>query len=336
MNLDVLVHLRQHLVDFVGGLRLWPPAVSLLMPLVLGLVLTPLGIGILARLGLGQRVREGGPEEHHAKEGTPTSGGLIVIALVLITLFFVDRRPELLPVLGALFLGAAFGMIDDLATVRGAARGLLARQRIVGQLAIGVGLGFWFLAVHADTQTLPIVGAWHMGWLIVPVAALALAGAANAFNLTDGSDGLAPGVMVVVAVVLALMARNFHQVAHVRLLLATAGALLAFLVYNLPPARAFLGGVGSEGIGMLIAAASISAGLVWFLPLLALVPVIETLSVIIQVASFKSRGRRVFKMAPLHHHFQVSGWNEWTVALAGWAASTAAGTIGLLLTRRAA
>ena len=333
-----LAFLGQGLIESLGGLQLWPPAVALLLPLIFGLLLAPFGFGLLARFGLGQRVRVGGPEEHHAKEGTPTAGGLIVIALILVTVFLIDRRRELLPVLAALALGAGFGLVDDLATLRSvgvAARGLMARQRIIVQLAIGGALGFWFMAIHADTQTLPLLGAWRMGWLIVPVAALALAATANAFNLTDGSDGLAPGVMVIVVVVLALMARNLHQVALVRLLLATAGALLAFLVYNLPPARVFLGGVGSEGIGMMIAAASISLGLVWLLPLLALVPVLETLSVIIQVASFKTRGRRAFRMAPLHHHFQVGGWNEWTVALAGWAASLAAGTIGLLLTREA-
>ncbi len=336
MNLQALGHLRERLVDATFHFQPWPPAAAVLLPLVVGLLLTPLGIGLLSRLGMGQRVRVGGPEEHHTKEGTPTAGGLVVIALILLAVAFVDRRRELVPVLVALVLGGALGLVDDIATVRGAARGLLARQRIVLQGLIGLGLGYWFLQLHFDTQVVPVIGTWHMGWLIVPVAALALVAAANAFNLTDGSDGLAPGVMVVVAVVLALMVRNQRDVALTRLLLATAGALLAFLVYNLPPARAFLGGVGSEGIGMMIAAASVAAGLVWFLPLLAVVPAIETLSVVAQVVSFKTRGKRVLKMAPLHHHFQVSGWGEWTVALVGWATSSAAGAIGLLLVRRAA
>jgi phospho-N-acetylmuramoyl-pentapeptide-transferase len=324
------------LVDGVAHFHPSPPLVALLLPLVAGLLLMPMAIGLLARVGMGQRIREEGPEAHQAKEGTPTSGGLAVIVLVLLTVLLVDRRAELLPVLAALLLGAGFGMFDDIATVRGRSRGLLARQRIVVQAIIGLGIGYWFLALHQDQQMVPLLGSWKMGWLIVPVAALALVAAANAFNLTDGSDGLAPGVMVVIALVLAVMSRNLHQVFLVRLLLATVGGLLAFLVYNLPPARAFLGGVGSEGLGMMIAAASISAGLMWFLPLLALVPVLETLSVVIQVIGFKGFGRRLFRMSPLHHHFQLGGWNEWSVALAGWAASSAAGTIGLLLVRRTA
>ncbi|MDP9326570.1 MAG: phospho-N-acetylmuramoyl-pentapeptide-transferase [Candidatus Dormibacteraeota bacterium] len=335
MKLDFLAHGRDRVVDFFTHFAPWPPAAALLLPLVVGLLLLPLGIGLLARLGMGQRVRVGGPDEHHTKAGTPTAGGLIIIALVLLAVLFIDRRPEVVPVLAAMILGGGLGLVDDIATVRGAARGLLARQRIVAQGLIGVGLAYWFFTMGMDTQVVPLVGTWHMGWLIVPVGAVALVSAANAFNLTDGSDGLAAGVMVLVALVLALIVRNRHDIAIVRLLLATAGALLAFLVYNLPPARVFMGGVGSEGIGMLLAAASIAGGLLWFLPLLALVPAIETLSVIVQVVSFKTRGKRVFKMAPLHHHFQVSGWGEWTVALAGWAATSAVGTLGLLLARRA-
>jgi phospho-N-acetylmuramoyl-pentapeptide-transferase len=124
-----------------------------------------------------------------------------------------------------------------------------------------------------------------------------------------------------------------HQVALVRLLLAIVGAGLAFLAYNLPPARVFLGGVGSEGLGMLIAAAAIAGGLVWYLPLLALVPLVETLSVIVQVYSFKTRGKRVFRMSPLHHHFELGGWSEWRVAGSAWLATGIAGTLSLLLTR---
>jgi phospho-N-acetylmuramoyl-pentapeptide-transferase len=127
-----------------------------------------------------------------------------------------------------------------------------------------------------------------------------------------------------------------HQVALVRLLLAVVGAMVAFLVYNLPPARVFLGGVGSEGLGMLLAAAAIAGGLVWYLPLLALVPVLETLSVIIQVYSFRTRGKRVFRMAPLHHHFQLAGWSELKVALSAWSATSLAGALSLLLSRRPA
>ncbi|MEA2647106.1 MAG: phospho-N-acetylmuramoyl-pentapeptide-transferase, partial [Chloroflexota bacterium] len=329
--------LRQRLADAAAGFHPWPPAAAVLLPFLVGLVLMPLFIGLLARAGMGQRIREEGPSSHLAKGGTPTAGGLAVILLLLLGLLMIDRRPEVLPVLAALVLGAALGLVDDLATVRGQARGLRARQRIVVQAGIGLVIGYLLLRAGADAQLVPVIGTWQMGWLVVPAAALALVAAANAFNLTDGSDGLAPGVMVVVAVVLALMVRaHDNDVALVRLLLVTAGALLAFLAYNLPPARVFLGGVGSEGLGMLLAAAAIAGGLMWFLPLLAIVPVLETLSVIIQVYFFRTTGRRVFRMSPLHHHFQLGGWSEWTVALSAWATSSLAGTISLLLVRRPA
>jgi phospho-N-acetylmuramoyl-pentapeptide-transferase len=317
----------------------WPPAVALLLPLVLGLLLMPWAIGLLSRHGMGQRIREEGPKSHQAKGGTPTAGGLAVITLVLLTLLFIDRSRSLLPVLAALALGAALGLVDDLVTVRSRAwtRGLLARQKIVVQLAIGLAIGTWLFSMGMDHQVVPLLGTWRMGVLIVPVAALALVAASNAFNLTDGSDGLAPGVILLVALVMALMLRgNGHQVALVRLLLAVVGAMAAFLVYNLPPARVFLGGVGSEGLGMLLAAAAIAGGLVWYLPLLALVPVLETLSVIIQVYSFKTRGVRVFRMSPLHHHFQLGGWSEWMVAGSAWAATGLAGTLSLILSRKPA
>jgi phospho-N-acetylmuramoyl-pentapeptide-transferase len=237
-----------------------------------------------------------------------------------------------------MLLGAALGLVDDVATVRTAARGLLARQKIVIQVVIGLALGYWFLRLHQDAQLTPF-GMWRMGALIVPVAALALVASANAFNLTDGSDGLAPGVVLVVALFIALIARHLnhhHDTAQVRLMLATVGAAGAFLVYNLPPARVFMGGAGAEGLGMLLAATCISVGLIWLLPVLALIPVIETASVIIQVYFFKRDGRRVFKMTPIHHHFHLEGWGEWRVAITAWGLSAAAGVVAMLLTRKAA
>ncbi|GAC1335930.1 MAG: phospho-N-acetylmuramoyl-pentapeptide-transferase [Candidatus Dormibacteria bacterium] len=316
----------------------WPPLWAFLVPLVLGVAVLPWATGLLAKAGMGQKIREEGPRAHLAKGGTPTAGGLVIIALLLGTLALLDRSPRVYPALVALALAGGFGFLDDLLTVKSRARsrGLLARQRIVVQLVIGLVVAVVLLRAHADVQVLPVVGTWRMGWLLVPFAAVVIAAAANAFNLTDGSDGLAPGVMVAVAMVLALMLRHQQQGSLVRLLLATAGALVAFLVYNVPPARVFMGGVGSEGLGAMLAVVAISGGYMWFLPLLAIVPLLETLSVIAQVYSFKTTGRRVLRMAPLHHHFQLGGWNEWTVALAGWAATLGAGTLALLLTRRPA
>lgn len=315
----------------------WPPLWAFLVPLLVGVLVMPWTIGLLARAGMGQKIREEGPRSHMAKGGTPTAGGIVVVGLVVLTALLLDRSTQVVPALLAVLLAGGFGLLDDLVTVKSRAwsRGLMARQRIVVQLGVGLVLAIVLLRSHADAQVVPFLGTWHMGWLLLPFGAIAIAAAANAFNLTDGSDGLAPGVMVAVAVVLALMLRGPHaHVALVRLLLATAGALVAFLVYNVPPARVFLGGVGSEGLGAMLAVVAIAGGYMWFLPLVAIVPLLETLSVIAQVYSFKTTGRRVLRMAPLHHHFQLGGWNEWSVALAAWAATFVAGTVSLLLTPR--
>jgi phospho-N-acetylmuramoyl-pentapeptide-transferase len=323
---------------FIGALpHPWPPLWAVLVPLVLGVVVMPWFVGRLARAGMGQKIREEGPRAHMAKGGTPTSGGLGVIALILVGVLLMDRSATIVPVLVALALAGGFGLLDDLVTVKSRSwtRGLLARQRIVMQFAVALVVAIVLLRSHADTQVIPLGGTWRMGWLLLPFATVGLAAAANAFNLTDGSDGLAPGVMLVVAVVIAMLARNhLHQVALIRLMLITAGALAAFLVYNTPPARVFLGGVGSEGLGMMLAAAAVSAGFLWFLPLIAIVPVLETVSVIAQVSYFKRTGKRLLKMSPLHHHFQLAGWGEWSVALAGWTATLVAGSVSLLLVRR--
>jgi phospho-N-acetylmuramoyl-pentapeptide-transferase len=315
----------------------WPPLWAFLVPLLLGVVLMPWAVGRLARAGMGQKIREEGPRAHMAKGGTPTSGGLAVIGLIAVTVVLMARSTAIFPELLALVLAGGLGLVDDLATVksRSSARGLLARERIVLQVIVGLVVAIVLLRAHADVQIIPLLGTWKMGWLLIPIGAVALVAAANAFNLTDGSDGLAPGVMLFVAVVIAILARvHPPHVALIRLMLATAGALAAFLVYNLPPARVFLGGVGSEGLGMMLAAAAVGAGFMWFLPLIAIVPVVETASVMIQVYAFKTTGKRVFKMSPLHHHFQLQGWSEWTVALAAWAATCVAGTVSLLLVRR--
>ncbi|MHB8508260.1 MAG: phospho-N-acetylmuramoyl-pentapeptide-transferase [Candidatus Dormibacteria bacterium] len=333
--------MHEALLTQVQPIPVWLPLAALLIPFLVGAALMPVAIGLLATAGMGQRVREEGPASHLAKGGTPTSGGLAVILVLLATLLLLDRRREILPALGALFLGGGLGLLDDLITVKGppGMRGLKARQKLTIQVVLGLGLGILALRLHQDSQLFPFSGHWKMGGLIVPVAALALVAASNAFNLTDGSDGLAPGVMLVVAIAIAFVTRHIdhhHDVALTRLMLATAGALGAFLLYNLPPARVFLGGVGSEGIGMLLAATAISGGLLWLLPLLAVIPVVETLSVIAQVYWFKRTGRRIFRMSPLHHHFQLGGWDEWRVASSAWAVTAVAGGLSVLLTRKVA
>jgi phospho-N-acetylmuramoyl-pentapeptide-transferase len=166
---------------------------------------------------------------------------------------------------------------------------------------------------------------------MVPLGAVAFAAGTNAFNLTDGSDGLAGGTGLVAFLAIGLLAYWSGRSQLAVLPLALAGSLAGFLFYNIFPARVFMGDTGSLGLGNALVAAAIATGFLWYLPLLGLTFVVETLSVIIQVASFKLTGRRVFKMSPLHHHFHLAGWPETRVAIAFWALGIAGAVLSLAL-----
>lgn len=274
----------------------------------IGLVLTGVFVQLARRLGWGKAIREAGPRSHLGKAGTPTMGGVafLVAAIAAWLLSAGDLAAELALVLLVVGSGA-LGLYDDVTSLRrkrqaasgeaqdgpDAATGVLARYRLVGQAVLGLAFAWW--AVRGGAV------AFGIGWLDVATFAFVIVGAINAFNFTDGLDGLAGGVGVII--LLFFLGSPFAA--------ALMGALLGFLWYNVHPARTFMGGVGSEALGAAVAGLAIVQGYVWYLPLIAILPVLEVLSVIAQVTYFRlTGGKRLLRMSPLHHHFELSGWPE--------------------------
>jgi phospho-N-acetylmuramoyl-pentapeptide-transferase len=310
------------------------PLLVFVAALILGALVFPAAIGQLARARMGQQIREEGPVEHHGKAGTPTAGGVVFILVALVLYLAADRSLAGGFVLIALVLGGALGFIDDFSAIRGGRNlGLRARQKIVIQLATGALLGYLALRWGLTSQLVPFDGRYALGGWIILVSALAVAAGSNAFNLTDGSDGLAAGAGAITFGALALIAVLQHRPGAGLMPAILAGVLAAFLFYNLFPARLFMGDTGSLALGTAMVAAAITTGFLWYLPLLALVFVIETVSVIAQVASFKMTGKRIIRMSPLHNHFIVSGWRETPLALWFWTGSLVAAVLALALAR---
>ncbi len=294
----------------------------------------PAGIGYLARLRMGQLIREEGPASHQGKAGTPTAGGVVFIGIALLLYVVGDRTPAGGLVVLALLLGGGLGLVDDVRAIRGGSNlGLRAREKIVIQLLTGALLGYLAWRWGFSRQLVPFDGVGALnGWLI-PLGAIAFAAGSNAFNLTDGSDGLAGGAGAIAFGTLAMIALLQHRPSAGWTSAVLTGALVGFLFYNFFPARIFMGDTGSLALGTAMVAAAIVDGMLWYLPLLALIFVVETASVIAQVASFKMTGRRIFRMSPLHHHFQLAGWTEIRVAVSFWVVGLFAALLTVVLAR---
>ena len=280
-------------------------------------VLYPPIIRTLRRMRAGQVIQEELPETHQKKAGTPTGGGILFVALAVIggVVASIAGHAGAWPALAGLVAGGLLGLADDQSKLRVGTRGIPARLKLPIQVVLAVPVA-WLATVQGHDQLiLPV-----MPWLIFPLAVVAIVATANAVNITDGMDGLAAGLSFIavgtVALFLPRAAAGEKAVA-----MTLCGALLAFLVFNRYPARVFMGDTGALAIGFALAAMAIQQGMLLFLPIIALVFVLETLSVIIQVAYFKaSRGRRVFKMAPIHYTFHHEGWSENRIALSFWGA----------------
>jgi phospho-N-acetylmuramoyl-pentapeptide-transferase len=311
------------------------PLIVFVAALVVSALVFPAAIGQLARARMGQQIREEGPAAHHGKAGTPTAGGLVFVLVGLVLYLVADRSVAGGFVLIALVLGATLGFLDDFSAIRGGRNlGLKARQKIVIQLATGALLGYLALRWGLTSQLVPFDGRHAInGWIIIVITALAVAAGSNAFNLTDGSDGLAAGSGAITFGALAIIAVLQHRPSAGLMPAILAGVLTGFLFYNLFPARVFMGDTGSLALGTAMVAAAIATGFLWYLPLLALVFVVETVSVIVQVASFKMTGKRIIKMSPLHNHFIVSGWREMPIAVWFWTGSLVAALLAVALAR---
>jgi phospho-N-acetylmuramoyl-pentapeptide-transferase len=284
-----------------------------MISLVTSLAFGPIVIPRLRKLKFGQAIREDGPEAHLVKSGTPTMGGLIfVVAFLTPLLVFlnIESYEVIFVVVGMVGFGA-IGFIDDyLKVVKKHNLGLRAKQKIVMQLVVGIVVAY--LAGRIGTEVhLPFIGTYvDFKWLFYPFAVFMAVGFNNAVNLTDGLDGLAASVTFVVSVFFAVV--SWHQGNELMIIvnLAMAGALLGYLRYNWYPAKVFMGDTGSLALGGYVVAVAFALKMPFILLIVGIVYVIETLSVIIQVLVFKKTRKRIFKMAPIHHHFELSGWHE--------------------------
>ena len=310
-------------------------AAASLTAFVFTLLLGPRLIRFLRAVQIGQVIRDDGPQSHRTKEGTPTMGGLLILgAAILPTLLWVDLRNAYvwIAVLSTLSFGL-IGFLDDfLKVTRGSHHGLRPRYKAVLQSVVGAAVGIALIVLtrqglYSTQLVFPFFEGLlvELGWFYVPFAMLVLVGASNAVNLTDGLDGLAIGVFTVAAVAFtALSYVAGHAVFADYLLLlrfppagelsvfcgALVGAGLGFLWYNSYPADIFMGDVGALALGGALGTVALLIKQELLLPIVGAVFVIEALSVIIQVGSFKLTGQRVFKMAPLHHHCELIGWSE--------------------------
>jgi phospho-N-acetylmuramoyl-pentapeptide-transferase len=305
--------------------------ISFLACLAAGLVLYPALITALDRLGAGQRIQGYGPRAHRVKAGTPTMGGILICFLVVTAWLIFDHSRSGWLTVFALGSGAGLGLLDDIANVRGElALGLLGRQKIVLQVVIGVLVGIGLTRVGQTQELIPFVGPVDLHWGIIILAAVAIVAASNAVNLTDGVDGLAASCSIAVFSGTWVLAMHPYQRSQAVLSAAMVGSLLAFLVYNWHPARIFMGDTGSMAIGCVLVVIAAELQVLWLLPLLGVVFVAETASVIINVAAVKRYQRRVFRASPLHHHFEALGLREQRL-VASFAAAALGGAVATVL-----
>jgi phospho-N-acetylmuramoyl-pentapeptide-transferase len=298
----------------------------------IALILYPPTIRILRQMRSGQVIQEELPDSHQKKAGTPTGGGILFVLIAVLggILAAVAGHGGALPSLAGLIAGGLLGFADDRSKLRVGTRGIPARLKFPIQLLLAIPVA-WLATVQGESQLfLPVTP-----WLVYPLAVVAIVATTNAVNITDGMDGLAAGLSIigVGATVLLLPGAPAGEKA---VGMALCGALAAFLVFNRYPARVFMGDTGALAIGFALAAMAIQQGVLLLLPIVALVFVLETLSVIIQVAYFKATGgRRVFTMTPIHYTFHHEGWSENRIALAFWGAGLVSAIAAIALVRLA-
>ena len=281
----------------------------------ISVVLSPLVIPFLKKLKFGQFVRDDGPESHLKKSGTPTMGGLIILCSIVATsLIYVKQYPKILPIL---FVTLGFGLIgfldDYIKVVMKRSLGLRAWQKMALQIIV-TGIFCYYIMTQTDLGSRMLIPFWHehylnVGFWYAPLLFFVVLGTVNGANFTDGLDGLASSVTVLIATFFTVVAIGMKAGIE-PITCATVGALLGFLVYNVFPARVFMGDTGSLALGGFVAATAYMLEMPLFIPIVALIYLVEVLSVIIQVVSFKTTGKRPFKMAPIHHHFELCGWSE--------------------------
>ena len=321
---------------------------AVLISMALTIFILPFFIRMLKHRQIGQQVRADGPQGHLVKQGTPTMGGVVMLVAMFVTVLLLAKvTPALAIVLGATLLTGLLGFIDDISKVaHERSLGLTPKAKLVAQAVIA--LAFCLFAVNwvgvEPTITWPIIGTvWDLGiltttigsisipWLYLIFIFLLLAGMTNAVNLTDGLDGLATGTIMIVMMVMAAIAFRTDQIDIAIFAAAVAGACIGFLWFNCYPADIFMGDTGSLALGVALAGAAVITKTEIFSLIIGGLFVAEALSVLIQVVYFKRTGKRIFLMAPLHHHFEKKGWSETKVVIRFWIISGICAAAGFVL-----
>ena len=290
--------------------------IPVIISFAISVALAPFIIPFLRRLKVGQTERVDGVQSHLKKAGTPTMGGLIfLIATAVTSLFYVKDYPNVIPIL---FLTLGFGLIgfldDYLKVVLKRSDGLMPMQKMFLQIIV-TGIFAVYMILFTDvelTLLVPFSGGYYLdiGWVAVPLLFFAVIGTVNGVNFTDGLDGLASSVTVMVATFFTVVAIGSHSGIE-PITCAVVGSLMGFLLFNVFPARVFMGDTGSLALGGFVAGTAYMLQMPLFLLIVGLVYLVEVASVIIQVTYFKKTGgKRIFKMAPIHHHFELCGWSE--------------------------
>lgn len=295
---------------------------SVLVAFIFSIIGGPIFIPILHKLKFGQNIREEGPRSHQKKAGTPTMGGIIFIIASIVSMIILVRNPsdEAMFALYAFIAFGCIGFVDDfLKILHKNNLGLRAYQKMLMLLLVSFGFAF-YAANNPEIGTsiiIPFVGkTLDLGLFYIPFIIIYFAATTNAVNLTDGLDGLATSVTILVMTFFVIVSYNMGNYSLSVFCAVVAGALLGFLKYNAFPAQVFMGDTGSLALGGALAAVAMILKLPLLVIIVGGVYVMETLSVILQVASFKLTGKRIFKMSPLHHHFELCGWHETKVVSA--------------------
>ena len=305
---------------------------AIIIAFAISALLCPVVIPFLHKLKFGQQVRDDGPQAHLKKQGTPTMGGLVILTSIVITsLFYIRDYPKIIPVL---FVTVGFGIVgfldDYIKIVMKRSEGLNPLQKLIGQFII-TGIFAWYLLHSGQVDTtmlIPFTGGFDdgifisLGILFVPFLFFVVLGTDNGVNFTDGLDGLCTSVTILVATFMTIVALGENSGIS-PITGAVVGSLLGFLLFNVYPARVFMGDTGSLALGGFVASSAFMMQMPFFIPIIGLIYLVEVLSVIMQVSYFKAtHGKRIFKMAPIHHHFELCGWSE-TRVVAGFSITTA-------------
>ncbi|MCD8010993.1 MAG: phospho-N-acetylmuramoyl-pentapeptide-transferase [Lachnospiraceae bacterium] len=288
---------------------------SVLLAFAISAAVCPVLIPFLKKLKFGQQVRDDGPQAHLKKQGTPTMGGLaFLISVVITSLFFIPGYPRIVPVL---FMTVGFGVIgfldDYLKIVMKRSEGLNPKQKMALQIVLTAIFCVYLMKFSGMGTVIhvPFLGIdWEMGWLYVPMVFLVVLGTDNGVNFTDGLDGLCSSVTVMVAIFFTFL--SLGEGGGIETVTgAVAGALAGFLLFNVYPAQVFMGDTGSLALGGFVASSALMLQNPLIILLVGFIYLVEVISVILQVAYFKKTGgKRLFRMAPIHHHFELGGWSE--------------------------